>query len=255
MPGYEQGRGGNLREVGLEEEAQALAAAGHEQRMDREEDEHDKEQRHEHFGRAFDALLHAQRDHEMRRQGEDHRVEQRPPGVADEVREDLLILRGRGVAGQVARQRVDHVFGRPARDHEVEAQNEEGRQHADVSQKTPFRVEGAEGPHGVAVRGAAYGELREHQRQSEQQDTEDIDDQKGAAAVVSGDVGETPDVSQTYRTAGCDQHGAQLPAQRGAGCGVCMFHGSIVLSRQTDKRTADRLREPACRSAIFRERR
>ena len=197
--------------------------------MDRQRDQNDEEQRHEQLGRAFNALLHAQLDDEVRGQHEERRVEERPPRIADEVFVDAAVLLGGGVAGEVARQRVDHVLGRPARDHEVEAQDQEGRDDAVVAQEAPAAVERLIGPHGIAVRGAAHGELRDHERQPQQHDAEDVDYKEGAAAVVAGDVGEAPDVAQPHGAARGDQHGAHLAAQCGACVRVVMHNGSVLM--------------------------
>jgi len=150
------------------------------------------------------------------REDEQRGVEQRPPRVAHEALEERAVVVGRGAAGQLARERADHVARRPARDHEVEAHDEHCRHYAVVAHAAPAAVEAAVGPHGVALRGAPHRELGEQERQSQHRHAEHVDEQKGAAAVVAGDVGEAPDVAQPHGAARGDEHGAQFAAQLGA---------------------------------------
>ena len=128
------------------------------------------------------------------------------------------------MAGQLARERVDRILGRPARDHEVEAQDEEGGQHAVVADEAPAAVERVVSAHGIAARRAADGELGHHDGESQQQYATYIYQQEGSAAVLSGDVGEAPDVAQPYGAPGGDQHGAQFAAQCDA---MVVCHGIL----------------------------
>lgn len=129
-------------------------AAGHQQRVDRQCDQDDEQQGHQHLCRAFDAFLHARRDDEVRGQHEQRGVEHGPPRVLDEILENALVFVGGGVPGKASRHGVNHVFGGPSRHHEVEAQDQERRHDAVVAQETPLGVERPVGSHGIAVRGA-----------------------------------------------------------------------------------------------------
>ena len=198
-----------------EKNACPFAAARHQQRVDRQRDQDHEQQRHQHLGRAFDALLHAHRDDEMRRQHEQRGVDHGPPRVADKGLENGFVLLGGAVFRQTARQRMHHVFGGPSRHHEIEAQDQERRHDAVVAQEAPFGIEGPVGAHGVAVRGASDREFGHHDRQPQQQHAADVNQQKGSAAVVAGHVGKPPDVSQPHGTTCRDEHGAQFATQRG----------------------------------------
>ena len=211
---HEHRRGRHLREVGPEQEPKPFLAAGHQQRVDRQCDQDDEQQGHQHLCRAFDAFLHARRDDEVRGQHEQRGVEHGPPRVLDEILENALVFVGGGVPGEASRHGVSHVFGGPSRHHEVEAQDQECRHDAVVAQETPLGVERPVGSHGIAVRGASDREFGHHDGQSQQQDAENVNYQKSSAAVVSGDIGEPPDISQPHGTSGRDEHGAQFAAQR-----------------------------------------
>ena len=224
-------RGRHFREIRSEKEFQPRFAARHQQRVDRQDDQDDEEQRHQNLGRTLDALLHAERDHEVGRQHEQTGVENRPPRIADEGFEEVFVLLGRRVAGDLARGGVHHVFGRPSRNHEVESQNQKCRQHAVVAQKTPSAVQLPVGAHRIEVRRPSHGEFRDHQRQPQQQYAEDVDNQKGSAAVVSGDVRKPPDIAQPHGTARRDEHGAQFATQRGAT--LLMMHNLTCLLSET----------------------
>ena len=232
----EHRRGRHFREIRSEKEFQSRFAARHQQRVDRQDNQDDEEQRHQDFGRTLDALLHAERDHEVGSQHEQTGVENRPPRIADEGFEEVFVLLGRRVAGDLARGGVYHVFGRPSRNHEIESQNQKCRQHAVVAQKTPSAVQLPVGAHRIEVRRPSHGEFRDHQRQPQQQYAEDVDDQKGSAAVVSGDVRKPPDVAQPHGAARRDEHGAQFATQRGAT--LLMMHNLTCLLSETGARMA-----------------
>ena len=181
-------------------------------------------------------------------QHEEAGIQYGSPGVADERFENILVLPGGRDAGEAARYGMYHVFRRPARNHEVETQNQECRQHAVVSQEAPPRVQRPVGTHGVAVRGTPHGEFRDHERQSQQQDTKDIDYQKCPAAVLPGYIREAPDVAQPDGTARSDQYGAQFATQGGAT--LLVMHNLTCLLSQTGVRMRAHTRpiSPARRS-------
>ena len=72
---------------------------------------------------------------------------------------------------------------------------------------------------------AADHQLRNHKRQTDQQDTDQVHDHKRAATVNAGDIGEFPDVTETYRRSGGRQDkpesGTPLDSRRTfrRGCG------------------------------------
>jgi hypothetical protein len=68
---------------------------------------------------------------------------------------------------------------------------------------------------------ATNRELRQEYRYSEQQDTSDINYQKGSSAILARNVGETPYISQAYGTAGSHQHGTQSATQC---CSIFLNH-------------------------------
>lgn len=202
--------------------------------MYRQYDQNQEQQRHEDFSRAFDAFLYAHGDHEMGCEDEQAGVDDRPPGIADKVLEETLVLLGGRETSDTARHRVHHVFGRPSRYYEVEPQDQECGQHAVVTQKTPPWVQRPVGTHGIAVRSTPHGELRDHERQPQQQDAKDVDYQKCPAAVVPGYIGEAPDVTQPHGTSRGDQHSAQFATQGGAT--LLVMHNLTCLLSQTGVR-------------------
>ena len=197
--------------------------------MDGQHHEDQQQQRHHDASRAFDPFLDAQRDDAVRQQGEDDGVEQRFPRVLREGVEERFVGFGGTDACEFARERVDHVFQRPARDHQIEAHDEQRSQNTVVAQDRPAARKGAVGAHGVAVGIASDGEFRKHDRHAEQQDAEDVDQQERAAAVLPCDIGETPDVAQSDGAARRDEHGAQPAAE----CGPmsCLHSLTFSLSR------------------------
>ena len=225
----EHRRGRHLREVGSEEEFHAFGAARQQDGVDGQHHEDQQQQRHHDASRAFDPFLDAQCDDAVRQQGEDDGVEQRFPRVLREGVEERFVGFGGTDACEFARERVDHVFQRPARDHQIEAHDEQRSQNTVVAQDRPAARKGAVGAHGVAVGIASDGEFRKHDRHAEQQDAEDVDQQERAAAVLPCDIGETPDVAQSDGAARRDEHGAQPAAE----CGPmsCLHSLTFSLSR------------------------
>ena len=129
----EHRRGRHLREVGSEEEFHAFGAARQQDGVDGQHHEDQQQQRHHDASRAFDPFLDAQCDDAVRQQGEDDGVEQRFPRVLREGVEERFVGFGGTDACEFARERVDHVFQRPARDHQIEAHDEQRSQNTVVA--------------------------------------------------------------------------------------------------------------------------
>ena len=72
---------------------------------------------------------------------------------------------------------------------------------------------GGEGINGVALGVVTHGKLGNEQRQAEQQDTTQVDDDEGSTAIVTGDIGKSPDVTQADSRACSGEDGSQLTAK------------------------------------------
>ncbi len=212
--GAERDGAAHFREVGLEEEAQACACVRQRQRAHAERTEDQEEHGHHQLRGALDAFLHATHNDDVRHDDEGGRPQDRTERVGREELELLCEVGGR-LARQGARAGLQDVFERPACDNGVEAQDEEGGQHAVVADEAPFRARGQllEGSRNVAPRVAADEKLGDHHGQAEQEDTDDIDDEEGGSAVFAHHVGETPDVSQAYGAAYGGEYGAEFATE------------------------------------------
>ena len=159
-------------------------------------------------------------------------VDGRSPGILGEGREDRRILLYGLDTREFACEGVDHVLHRPSRYDQIESHDEQRGNDAVVSQCSPVSGEHAVGSDCIAVCVAADGELGKHDRYSDEQNAEDIDQQECRTSVFACDIGKSPDIAQTDGTAGCNEYGAQLAAER---CPMSCFH-HLVLFCLTENR-------------------
>ena len=66
---------------------------------------------------------------------------------------------------------------------------------------------------GASLGGAAHGELHGHDRQAQHYQADKIDQNEDGSAVLTGDIGEFPDVADTNGTACRQQDEAKTAAQ------------------------------------------
>ena len=71
-------------------------------------------------------------------------------------------------------------------------------------------ADGAESTGRTFVCHTAESGLGQQHGVAEGEGQDDVDDEKGAAAVFGGQIGKTPDVSQSHRGTGCGQNIAEM---------------------------------------------
>ena len=177
-------------------------------------DEQDQEDRHQPAHRNLQPSDDAPRHDDYRGHHEQGVPEQHLPGVRQEVVEDprreLAVGTHEGAATQ-----TEHVRHGPTGDHGVVRENEEAREHTHPTDQGP-ETAGAAVPNQRAQRvdgtlspGAAHQDLGNHDRDADGGDADQVDENEGAAAVLAGDVGELPDVTQSDCGTGCGEHEQQ----------------------------------------------
>ena len=212
----EHSRGRELRKVGQQIVFQAGHCAVDRQRVDC--DDHAQHGKHRHHDAAglFNALFHTE-DNDQR--GQQH-INQKPRGRAAEVQhgsrdgacvkadeiveKSAVVGRGQTVAGKEGGQ----IFHHPAADDAVIRRDDDRHKRRDPAEEAEPAVERLICPDAGQTGFAADGDLGNHQRKAEGDGQNDIHQQENAAAVLCGQIGESPEVAKTYRRTGRCQHKA-----------------------------------------------
>ena len=177
-----------------------------------EDDNEHKEAEHESLRHALNALLET--GHADARRGRRHRKHRRRHGqrIAEhtaERRADGGGIEADERAGRHAREVDEH----PARDRRVEHHEDDVAEETRDAVQPPHlgllrrqrRMEAHDRPLG----GASGGELHEENRQADQRERDEVKYDEPTAAVLPGDVGETPDVAEANRAPSGQENEAQ----------------------------------------------
>ena len=130
-------------------------------------------------------------------------------------------------AGEICPQ----VLHDPAADDAVVRQDQHGHQAGQGSDPAHLGMDMGVGRQGALAGLTADGDLGNQQGEAESQGQDQVAQQEDAAAILGGQVGETPDVTQTHRAAGCRQHKTQGTGE--AAPGSLLFH---IYSSKSKKR-------------------
>ena len=114
---------------------------------------------------------------------------------------------------------LEEVAQHPPRDDGIVAEDQPGPDHRDVAvdAQRVSRPGIGEGLDDIALRATSQREFCQKQRQPDQNECAAIGDQKRAAAILAGDVGEPPDIAEADRASqrGEDEAGACRPLLAG----------------------------------------
>ncbi len=125
-----------------------------------------------------------------------------PVGVdADKIPTDGVHYIGEGPAGDDAIEREDNEAGEHARP----------AHQAPVAAGTRLQRQMLHGMGGIALGAPTDHHLGHHDGHADDDNTEQIDQHEGAAAVLAGDVGKFPDIAQPDRGAGGGQDKGHTP--------------------------------------------
>ena len=212
------------REIGIEQESQSLAGIRHQQRVDTEDNEDNKQQRHHDAGDPLNTLLNATAHHQEIDRQEERRPPNAAPGTCQQRGEHVVILLRR-VATQMSQKRLIEVLDDPSTNHTVEANDNEAAQDADVSKQVIFLTwrELLQCRLHVTVGRTANDEFTQYHGNAHYQDATDVHQNKGATTIHSCLIGETPDVPQSY----CRAHRSRDGSHTGRKS--CSFCHSITL--------------------------
>ena len=216
-----------FRRIGHQIVTESRPRAGQKGAVDADPDDQHHQHRHQHLVEAFDPLADPARDHRGGDREKDQERDRRLLPRTDEVlevcrrsgdrptadRRHRVLVEGRD---RFQRQRRD-VTGHPAADHRIIGHDDHRHQRVDPaadpqrSQKGGMTAaEFAEGADRSAAGHASETDLRDQQRVAEGKHQHQIGGEKDPAAVLGGEVGETPDVAQSDRRTGGRQNESEF---------------------------------------------
>lgn len=196
--GFQHRGGRHFREVGAEQEVDAALCPRQCQGTPGYDEHHQEQQRHQNLGEMLDAALHSEQQHTARQRDKQEHEEQGLPAGGDHLAEQpgelCGILRDK-LEGDCPPQVVD---GPPA-DNTIEGQDQNAAGDGQYAENVPVgaRRQLAEGTVNVGLGTPPDDELCVHDGQRHDEDDGQVDDDEGGSPVVSNQVGESPQVTQT----------------------------------------------------------
>ena len=189
--------------VGYEEEGQALLCAGHEHAVDCQHHHDDQQGDHHDFRDFFEAVLQAAGADEDADGHNDHHPEahgQRACQHLGELTGHLVGVKAHQLTGSGHVEVVEHPTGHRGVEHHQQVAADEGEVAVDVPLLTGL-FEGLIGAHRALVAGTAHGELHGHDGQTQNDEEQQVEQHKSAAAALTCHVGELPHISDADRAA------------------------------------------------------
>ena len=196
--------------------------------------DHDDEQcRHHELRHALDAFLDAQRAHDDAHGNRD----EHPRHHLGRVRHHRAECRGRRIRNctvEHARRHLGNVREHPAADGRVKHEQQHRTDVAPPSEPSEILLRGqhVERAGGRSLARTTYGELHHHDRQSQHDQEDEVQDNERRTAILAGDVGKTPDVAKADGATGGHENEPDARLEMLA----CLFCHDTLL-RTTDKRT------------------
>ena len=189
----------HLSKVGLEEELHPLDGSRQHARSRYEQEEQDEERGHEQFGCLFDAIAHPPGHHQVGDADERHGPHDGFPRVGSkllEIRHHII-----GVALEMPDDGCQEVLQAPPCHDGIEAEDDHGGEHAQVSDDPPWRAprQFVVRPCGIGGGVTPHDKLSHHAGFAKHEHANRIDEDEGRPAVHPGHIGEAPDVSQSHR--------------------------------------------------------
>ena len=193
--------------VKAEQELHRLVKSIQRQGVSQQNQHHDQQGRHQDPRPAFNSPRDSSEDH---RNGQAHE-DQVPKEVCLDRRVEASENGSHIVRAQSRKLSADGepgVVERPSGHHAVEGKEDESRddsQPAHPHPGAPGSGQRLEGSHRRALGGAPDKDLGDHDRQTDQKHTSQVDEDEDASTVLAGHVGELPDVAQPHRRTGSSQ--------------------------------------------------
>ena len=186
---------GKSAEIRFDVVFQSLYGAGERHSVNGNADNQHQQQGHQNFADLFNSFLYTQHNNAAGDEQKDGEEQERTPAVADKVAEKAAVV-CRSLSGTGEK---DHeVFEHPSADDAVVWHNDNRDCAGQPSQGAKPLVHSGIGTHDALSGAPANGDFCQHQRIAKGQRQNDIHQQENAAAVFGCQIGEAPDVPQTY---------------------------------------------------------
>ena len=215
--GFKQHAPVHSPEIGLEQKLDALRCTRKQTGGHHDDHEQHEERGHEQLGGPLDAVSHTIDNHSVGDENENDGPKDRPQGMGGKLLE--IGLHESGVTTQLSGHRGIEILQAPAGHDGIETEDNHRGEHAHVAYHGPrFAARKiAVGAGGIGRRVPPDDELAHHARYAEQEDAPQIDQDEGRTAVMTGHIGEAPDVAQPHGRTGRGEDDAQ-PAAEIASC-------------------------------------
>ena len=216
-----------LVKVRQQVESETVHAAGQGDRAHAQH-EHDDEQRAHHDLRdALHTLLQAQAANEHAEHHDDGHVHEHLAGVGEQGVEDLAALfrcDARELPGCALHHEGEHPAGNGGVEHHEQVVADQAKP-LDAVPLSTLGLERVVAAGDALLAGAAGGELHHQNRQAEDEKEHQVHEDERAATVLTGDIGEAPDVAQADGAACAHQDEAEPRGELLAlGDGGVFFH-------------------------------
>ena len=222
-------RAGDLGEIGHEIEVQTLCRARERRAVDGEHDHQHQQQRHHILGDALQTALQVEAEDRERNDDRDGQIGDVDARVRDHGDEAKVF----GLAGQ----ELDEVIDDPARHDGVERHERDVAEEGHIAVDVPLLALALElliHVEGAGLRCAADGKFHRHDRQTQKQQAQHIDEHEPAAAILTAHPREFPYVSAADGAACRQQDEAQPGTQSFSFHLILSFH-FVVLNSESFK--------------------
>ena len=192
-----------LAEVGNQVVGKAIHGARQGERVNRNGNSHHDKGGHHDEVRLLDALIHAKRDDEIRQSHENEHENDAFGTRANKGREIVAAI-GKHLGG--GHDIAEQVFRDPTTNYAVIRHDDERNRRHENADERILLAECLERANAALPRLAAKRRLKQQQRKANSEHKNEVHEQKHAAAVFRGQIGETPHAAQANRRSGRRQH-------------------------------------------------
>ena len=227
LPHGRQDRGcGKFAEIRFQVVDYAVHGSGQGEAIDGNAQGKEYQQRHHDLADLFHAFFHAGHDDDHG-DGYENDEPHHGRGGRNEFGEIIAVGQGRTAAGPVDEQ----IFDDPSADYTVIGSDDDGHQGCQRPQETEPFIKDAVGMDGALPGFPSDGDLRHHQGKTEGDGQDQVNQEEDPSPVLGGQVGETPDVPESYRRTGSGQDESQLSGETASFCRLFhTFPSKIVIS-------------------------
>ena len=197
-----------------EKEADSFAKMASGGRIANHQQQQNKQGRHQDSDSPLQATFQSPGNHQDNQRHEDGMPQKQLAGTGQQAAKQLADG-VRGATGKVAHGGVADIRSGPATNHRIEREDNERGNHPDDRGDPPARGaevafgDQAHAGNGIVPAVPADEHFRHHDGNTDNRDAQQINQHKGATAILAGDIREFPDVAKTNGRTGCRQNKRQ----------------------------------------------